>query len=72
MGRRDKRIKDYWIKRTESFSKGTDAQERAAELRNTENVSHVLCDGNQRDGYVVSYSVARWYAEEQERLGIRV
>ena len=66
-----KREKGYWLKRTEAYMSGQQAQERAAHLRQQEHISHVTVHGKQ-DTFEVSYSVAKWYAEELERFGLQL
>jgi hypothetical protein len=44
---------------------------RAKMLRNHERVTHVLMNQD-GDGYVVSYSIAKWYFDEAERARISV
>lgn len=68
---REKPQKGYWLKRTERFPEGSKARERAEILRGVEQVAHVK-SGKQGDGYVVSYSVAKWYLEELEKAGLRL
>ena len=58
-----RREKGYWEKRTERFTNGTAAQERAGSLRMHEHVAHVKVSKEGHE-YVVSYSVAKWYLEE--------
>ena len=58
----------YWEKMTEQFTKGADAQSRAAQLRTHKHVSHVRVDRD-RDAYVVTFSVARWYLNELRQAG---
>ena len=66
-----KREKGYWLKQTETYASGRQAQERAAHLRQQEHVSHVTVRGKQ-DTFEVGYSVAKWYAEELERIGLQL
>lgn len=66
-----KREKGYWEKRTERFTMGAKAQERAGALRMHEHVSHVKVSQEERE-YVVSYSVAKWYLEELRKSGCRL
>jgi hypothetical protein len=60
---RRKKEKGYWEKRTEPFSDGASARSRAGSLRSHKRVTHVHVD-KEGAGYVVSYSVAKWYLEE--------
>jgi hypothetical protein len=66
---RQKRIKGYWLKRKEVFTSGANAKARAGSLRLNEQVAHVLVD-KEETGYVVRYSVAKWYWEELQRLDL--
>jgi len=66
-----KREKNYWDKRTERFADGTQAKSRAGSLRAHEHVSHVTVQRS-GDEYVVSYSVAKWYAQELEKAGVQL
>lgn len=69
-GLKRKKEKGFWDKRSEHFDTGAKANRRAAELRTHEHVAHVLVDGTEKEGYVVSYSVAKWYLEELKKAGV--
>ena len=71
MGQRKKRVKGYWTKLNEMFNNGTEAKSRAGHLRSQENVAHVTLD-RVDEKYVVSYSVAKWYLDELDRIGIKL
>jgi hypothetical protein len=66
---RKRRVKGYWSKRTELFPSRADARARAGALRSQEPVAHVVVR-SEAGQYRVSYSVAGWYLQELERLGI--
>ena len=65
------RVKNYWLKRKESFKNGKEARCRARILRNHggEHISHVQVD-KEGDVYIVRYSAARWWLEELSNAGI--
>lgn len=68
---KEKKEKGYWIKRKEEFNSGEDARAKAGTLREQENIPHITMD-KEREKYVVRYSVAKWYLEECERVGIKL
>lgn len=68
---RRKRVKGYWLKRKENFVTGTEAKARAGYLREYNEVQHVVVE-RVEDGYLVKYSIAKWYQEQLEELGIRL
>ncbi len=69
-----KRIKGYWLKRKESQANLADARSRANELRINEYTAHVTVEKDEKEQslYWVKYSIAKWYAEELEALGISI
>ncbi|MGF1579124.1 MAG: hypothetical protein ACFCD0_07145 [Gemmataceae bacterium] len=66
-----KRVKNYWVKKVERFTTHKAAQDRAGAIRTHEHAGHVQVQPS-ADGFQVSYSVARWYVEELERVGVRL
>jgi hypothetical protein len=66
-----KREKNYWVKKTERYANAPAAQARAGSLRLHEHTSHIQVRRT-AEGFEVSYSVARWYLEELERVGGRL
>ena len=66
---RSKRVKHYWLKQKESFTNGNQASARAKTLRLNEQVAHVVVE-KQAEEYLVKYSVAKWYFEQIQALGI--
>ena len=71
---RRKRVKGYWLKKKESFSLLEEAKARANELRINEYTAHVTTEKDPKDQnkYWVKYSIAKWYFEELEALGIQL
>jgi hypothetical protein len=61
-----KREKGYWLKRQEQYADAAKAQSRAGSLRMHDHTSHVTVRAAE-EGFVVSYSVAKWYLEELEK-----
>jgi len=68
---KNKSKKNFWVKRTETFTDGKRAKSRASELRINGNTTDVTVD-NVDGGYIVSYAVAKWYLEATSKLGIRL
>ena len=68
---RNKREKNYWLKKTERFSDNASAKTRAGYLRMQEHVSHVTVSKNE-EAHLVQYSVAKWYMEELEQAGLKL
>ncbi len=66
---RSKRVKNYWVKCREFYQEGKEASSRAKTLRLNEQVVHVVVKQSE-DVYIVKYSVARWYYEQINELGI--
>ena len=66
-----KRVKGYWLKRKEAFTTGSEAKARAGYLREYKEIQHVIVE-RVEEGYLVRYSIAKWFAEQLEELGIRV
>jgi len=66
---RSKRVKNYWLKQKESFTSGNQASARAKTLRLNDQVVHVIIE-KKEDVYLVKYSVAKWYYEQIQELGI--
>lgn len=66
---KSKRVKNYWLKCKESFDNGNQASARAKALRINEHISHVVVEKKDA-AYLVKYSVARWYADQIQALGI--
>lgn len=67
--KKDRKVKNYWIKKKEGFADSTEAKSRAGQLRSYKHVAHVTvrkCN----DKYVVSYSVAKWFLDELSSAGI--
>lgn len=69
-----KRVKGYWLKRKESFNVLEKAKSRANEIRINEYTAHVVVEKDTVDqtSYWVHYSIAKWYFEELEALGIQL
>lgn len=65
---RNKREKNYWLKKTERFRDSRSAKSRAKYLRTQEHVSHVTVS-KEKEEHLVSYSIAKWYADELEQAG---
>lgn len=65
-----KRVKSYWLKKKEPFQIIADARSRAKTLRENEHTAHVIVQKSEKEGYVVEYSIAKWYADELEAMGI--
>ena len=66
-----KRIKGYWLKRKEIFDKLDTAKNRAGTLRINDYTAHVTVEKDEiKSQYIVQYSVAKWYFEELQLLGI--
>jgi len=59
---RRKREKAYWLKKSEHFTTGAAAKERAGILRMNEHTAHVTMTKKDKV-YLVQYSVAKWYWE---------
>ncbi len=68
---KSKRVKNYWIKKKESCNNKGDASARAKQLRINEYITHVIVEKSE-DAYLVRYSVARWYYEQIQELGIQL
>ncbi len=68
---RQKRIKGYWLKKSERYTSGAEAKARAAYLRSYEHISHVIRERTET-GYVIKYSIAKWYVAELEKLNIKL
>lgn len=66
-----KRVKAYWLKQKEAFTTGSEAKARAGYLREYKEIQHVIVE-RVEDGYQVKYSIAKWYHEQLEELGIRL
>lgn len=66
-----KRERGYWAKKMETFPSGHEAKTRASLLRSYEAVQHVKVDQS-KTGYVVQYSVAKWFVEECRRAKIKL
>ncbi len=66
---KSKRVKNYWLKKKESFNNKKDANGRAKALRINEHIAHVIVEKS-GDQYMVKFSVAKWYFEQIESLGI--
>ena len=64
-----KKQKGYWEKRVESFADAGRAKERAAALRTHGEVAHVQVSKD-KEGYSVSYAVAKWYLEALAEAGV--
>lgn len=69
-----KRIKGYWLKKKEAFNELEKAKSRANELRINEYTAHVTVekDPKEQNCYWVKYSIAKWYFEQLEALGIKL
>ena len=69
-----KRVKGYWLKKKESFDILANARSRANVLRINEHTAHVTVEKDEqaKGQYWVNYSVAKWYAEELDILGINL
>lgn len=67
-----KRVKGYWLKKKESFQIIADARSRARTLRANEHTAHVVVNKSKEESYLVEYSIAKWYVEELEALGIQL
>lgn len=65
------RVKGYWKKCKEAFQKGADAKARAGYLRLYKEIQHVVVE-KESDTYYLKYSVAKWYAEQLDELGIQL
>lgn len=66
-----RRTRGFWLKKRETFKDGSQAKSRAGHLRTDKHIQHVTVD--KADGvYSVRYSVAKWYFEECQRLGISI
>lgn len=68
---RNKKQKGYWLKKTESFTSGTEAKSRAKDLWAHEHIEHVQVD-KAKGGYQVSFSIAKWYWEDMQRAGVKL
>jgi len=66
-----KREKGYWEKRSERFEDGANAKSRAAELRQHSHTAHVKVD-KVGEGYIVVYSVAKWYLDELQQADLEL
>jgi hypothetical protein len=66
-----KKEKDYWVKKSERFSDGSKAKSRAEVLRQREHISHVKMT-KQGSDYLVNYSVAGFYLEELDKVGLKL
>jgi len=69
--RKNKRVKGYWLKRKEAFGILELAKNRANNLRINEYTAHVTVEKDEAK-YWVKYSVAKWYYEELQTLGISI
>jgi hypothetical protein len=63
-----KRVKGYWLKRQERYPDALKAQSRAGSLRMHEHTSHVRVRPT-KDGFEVSFSIAKWYLDELPKAG---
>ena len=66
---RRQRIKNYWDNRKERFATGPQARSRAGVLREHEHVENVHLD-KEGDEYVVTFSIAKWYAQALKDAGV--
>lgn len=62
---KNKKVKGFFIKKSESFSSGSLAKARTNTLRLNEHISHVV-----RDKSKISYSIQREYYDECVKLDI--
>jgi hypothetical protein len=65
---KDKRVKGYWLKRQEHYAAAEKAQSRGGSLRMHDHTARVTVRAT-KEGYVVFFSVAKWYLEELEKAG---
>ena len=68
---KDKREKDIWVEKTMCISDGVEAKKKARELRLNENVTNVVVN-KEEHGYIISYSVIKWYLESLNKIGVKL
>jgi len=68
---KNKKEKNVWVKRTETFTDSKKAQLRAKELKRNESIADVIVE-NIEGGHIVSYSVDEWYIEAIKKIGVKL